>query len=407
MAKRNYTQGKFDFEIIQEKEIIPVIQKGKVKLSSAQTTFNRLNKKIAKLKSEIEEIPERERIIKEFFDKHLLCLFEEEANYIESILLSFDKVYETAKLTKKEKTYLPALFLQESKYINDLPYDEKRWEVLDSLYNKYTQIHTGLTLEEIEQEQVNTLIDAYQEMGFKVTEKIKNAKNEEDFFKAILESQEADEFEAIINNEKEQKKQSSKKRVSTKNELEKELQENITNKSIREIYLRLAKKLHPDKEADEKQRADNEEKMKQLTKAYKEKDLASLLIMQVNWMEDQTNNPENLSDNILKQYNKILKEQIRCLEDEYYLLCDAPLPGVLGTYNGFRKFPVKELFYQLNKMYAIHKEELSNTEKRAIWAKTTKGVKQMLKQYIELEEVKNNGFVDFEYLMDLINRIDP
>ena len=76
MAKRNYTQGKFDFEIIQEKEIIPVIQKGKVKLSSAQTTFNRLNKKIAKLKSEIEEIPERERIIKEFFDKHLLCLFE-------------------------------------------------------------------------------------------------------------------------------------------------------------------------------------------------------------------------------------------------------------------------------------------------------------------------------------------
>ena len=235
MAKRNYTQGKFDFEIIQEKEIIPVIQKGKVKQSSAQTTFNRLNKKIAKLKSEIEEIPERERIIKEFFDKHLLCLFEEEANYIESILLSFDKVYETAKLTKKEKTYLPALFLQESKYINDLPYDEKRWEVLDSLYNKYTQIHTGLTLEEIEQEQVNTLIDAYQEMGFKVTEKIKNAKNEEDFFKAILESQEAEEFEAIINNEKEQKKQSSKKRVSTKNELEKELQENITNKSIREI----------------------------------------------------------------------------------------------------------------------------------------------------------------------------
>ena len=49
--------------------MIPIIPKEKKKLSGAQTTFNRLNKKIAKLKMIIDELPQRKHVIKKYFDE--------------------------------------------------------------------------------------------------------------------------------------------------------------------------------------------------------------------------------------------------------------------------------------------------------------------------------------------------
>lgn len=51
MGKKD-TQKELAFDMFQDQEkmMIPIIPKGKKKLSGAQTTFNRLNKKIAKLK---------------------------------------------------------------------------------------------------------------------------------------------------------------------------------------------------------------------------------------------------------------------------------------------------------------------------------------------------------------------
>ncbi|WP_251967769.1 hypothetical protein NEE14_008360 [Parabacteroides sp. AD58] len=59
----------FDIFQDQEKMMIPIILKGKKKLSGAQTTFNRLNKKIAKLKMIIDELPQRKHVIKKYFDE--------------------------------------------------------------------------------------------------------------------------------------------------------------------------------------------------------------------------------------------------------------------------------------------------------------------------------------------------
>ena len=54
------------------------------KLSGAQTTFNRLNKKIAKLKMIIDELPQREHVIKKYFDeKRREALEEIRQDYIQ------------------------------------------------------------------------------------------------------------------------------------------------------------------------------------------------------------------------------------------------------------------------------------------------------------------------------------
>ena len=41
-----------------------------------------------------------------------------------------------------------------------------------------------------------------------------------------------------------------------------------------------------------------EERMKQLTKAYQEKDLASLLRMQINWLEESAKEPIDQTDDV-------------------------------------------------------------------------------------------------------------
>ena len=54
-------------------------------------------------------------------------------------------------------------------------------------------------------------------------------------------------------------------------------------KSVRSIYISLAKLVHPDTETDELQRAVKEEEMKKLSAAYEAKDLPTLLRMEMEW----------------------------------------------------------------------------------------------------------------------------
>lgn len=158
MGKKD-TQKELAFDMFQDQEkmMIPIIPKGKKKLSGAQTTFNRLNKKIAKLKMIIDELPQREHVIKKYFDENLFCLFEQEAQLTDELLCNLDRVYKTARLTKKEKSYLPELILDECEHLDELPFDEKRREALEAIRQDYMQISTGLSQEEINKKELESM----------------------------------------------------------------------------------------------------------------------------------------------------------------------------------------------------------------------------------------------------------
>lgn len=393
MGKKD-TQKEFEFDMFQGQEnmMIPIVPKGRKKLSSVQTAFNRLNKKIAKLKVIIEELPQREHVIKKYFDENSFRLFEQEAQLTDELLCNLDNVYKTARLTKKEKSYLPELILDECEHLDDLPFDEKRREALEAIRQDYIQISTGLSQEEIHKQGLESMLSFCEMLGLTPTDDMKNAKNPEEFFQAVYEAKK------LIDEQENQN--SSKKKKLSKREIEKEIQAEKTWKSIRGIYLELVKELHPDKETDETQRVLKEERMKQLTKAYQEKDLASLLRMQINWLEESAKEPIDQTDDVLKQYNKVLQAQVDRLEQEYDLLCNAPFPGILGAYAGFRKYSLKELPLVLEQMNNLHKREISNFETYVALSRNVKGVKLCLKDFIYMQEHKGLDTI-FDNLWDL------
>lgn len=393
MRKKD-TQKELAFDMFQDQEkmMIPVIPKGRKKLSGAQTTFNRLNKKIAKLKMIIDELPQREHVIKKYFDENSFRLFEQEAQLTDELLCNLDRVYKTARLTKKEKSYLPELILDECEHLDDLPFDEKRREALEAIRQDYIQISTGLSQEEIHKQGLESMLSFCEMFGLTPTEDMKNAKNPEEFFQAVYEAK------RLVDEQENQN--SSKKKKLSKREIEKEIQAEKTWKSIRGIYLELVKELHPDKEADETQRLLKEERMKQLTKAYQEKDLASLLRMQINWLEESAKEPIDQTDDVLKLYNKVLQAQVDRLEQEYDLLCNAPFPGIWGAYAGFRKYSLKGLPVVLEQTNNLHRKEIAKLETYVALSRNVKGVKLCLKDFIYMEEHKGLDTI-FDNLWDL------
>ena len=117
-------------------------------------------------------------------------------------------------------------------------------------------------------------------------------------------------------------------RKKSKKQLEKEEQEKATeqlkNKSLRSIYISLTKVLHPDTETDEALKSEKLELMKSVTKAYEEKDLQTLLRLEMEWVFKTSEHLELLAEEKLKIYTSVLKERVNELEQEKIMIHRNP-----------------------------------------------------------------------------------
>lgn len=116
--------------------------------------------------------------------------------------------------------------------------------------------------------------------------------------------------------------QSSKK--PTKKELLQQQAEALKLKGIRSIYISLVKVLHPDSEQDEVLKIKKNELMKKVTVAYDNKDIATLLRLEAEWVSQTTDRLSSLSDNTLKLYNETLYDRVQELEYEKFMLYKNP-----------------------------------------------------------------------------------
>ncbi len=127
-------------------------------------------------------------------------------------------------------------------------------------------------------------------------------------------------------------------RKKTRKQLEKEerqlQREQQQLKSIRSLYLSLAKALHPDTETDPARKADKEALMKEVTSAYAARDLATLLKLELAWVAGESHNLAALSDEKLKLYIASLREQVEALESEHAALAYHPRFVAVGRFLG-------------------------------------------------------------------------
>lgn len=122
--------------------------------------------------------------------------------------------------------------------------------------------------------------------------------------------------------------QNNKQKKSKKQAKEQLMQEAdlaLQQKSIRSIYLSLAKVLHPDIKHPHMDADIQEEWMKKVTAAYQAKDLHTLLVYEKEWVDQQNNRLESLNENQLDVYLQSLKERIKSLENEIKDLYQSPL----------------------------------------------------------------------------------
>ncbi|MFN2428035.1 MAG: hypothetical protein ABR587_16490 [Candidatus Binatia bacterium] len=102
-------------------------------------------------------------------------------------------------------------------------------------------------------------------------------------------------------------------------------------KSVRDVYLSLAKVLHPDTVTDPVERTLREGSMKQATSAYRAGDLAALLRLELTWLRRDESRLESLSAAALRAYIPSLREQLATLEDTLAALVTDPRYAAIDT----------------------------------------------------------------------------
>jgi len=90
------------------------------------------------------------------------------------------------------------------------------------------------------------------------------------------------------------------------------------SRSLREIYRKLASTLHPDREADPVQRETKTALMQRVNQAYDNRDLLSLLQLQLDIEQIDTHHVTDVGDQRLRHYNEVLSEQLEELKDEVH-----------------------------------------------------------------------------------------
>ncbi len=104
-----------------------------------------------------------------------------------------------------------------------------------------------------------------------------------------------------------------------KEQAEKEAQEQV-NQSIREVYRKLASALHPDRCMDEADRERKAELMVRVNQAYEKDNILDLLTLQLEIEQIDSQHLQNISEQRLKHFNAVLKEQLAELRSEIAFL---------------------------------------------------------------------------------------
>ena len=88
--------------------------------------------------------------------------------------------------------------------------------------------------------------------------------------------------------------------------------------SIREVYRKLASAVHPDRETDPQERARKTALMQRANQAYDKNDLLQLLELQLELEHIDQSAINNIGEDRLKHYNRILKDQLVELDQEIF-----------------------------------------------------------------------------------------
>ncbi len=298
-------------------------KKAKQNLNKQQQTFNRLVKKVEKLRVELEQTSKTLSQKLEFYSVHISPLEQQLIDFRKAGVKLFYKFYQDKKLlSKKDKKHLLEIMAEQLQGIlqpGGAAPDEEIKEIFAAV--------EGLSYSDAAKEDFarmkEDMSETFQNLGLDI--------DLEDFHADLSEEEMMRKMAELLGSIKEQaeaQEAARPTRKKSKKQLEKEAREQqveeVKNKNIASIYKQLARVLHPDLEQDATLKLQKEDLMKELTLAYDKGDLHTLLRLELAWIQKEENNLEKLSDEKLSIYNQALKQQVDEIQEEIYLLLRHP-----------------------------------------------------------------------------------
>ncbi len=316
--------------------IVP--QSDALNLSKGQKAFNALIQKIEARRKELVDWQLATEAYHQKLTAEYLPLREAFANTQKDLLYALDQALDRHKLTRPEQRVVKALICDLAQELI-LVFDDGS---LKPIYNK----HSDTDFDEEELTAANNFRVAAEDMlgvdlGGDLDGRDVQGMSPRDIMAQIqaqMEAMQAQEFETARLRE-EARSQRPKTRKQQDREAKAKLEAQRTSQSVREVYRKLVSSLHPDREPDAAERTRKTVLMQRVNQAYDKRDLLKLLELQLELEHIDASSIAGLSEDRLKHFNKVLREQLAELEQEITQV-EMPLRAQ------FRVSPYSALFAQ-------------------------------------------------------------
>jgi hypothetical protein len=173
--------------------------------------------------------------------------------------------------------------------------------------------HSSMTFQDTKREEIEDLKQhAKEHLGIDLDDA--DIDSEEDLIDRV--------YEHMKNDEARQREHSAEHRKSREQQRAETNAKNA-KQFLREIYRKLASAVHPDRETDAARRAEKNELMQQINRAYATNDLLTLLEAQLRLQLIDPDHASKISGQRLQQFNRLLAQQLETAKSELRSLQDA------------------------------------------------------------------------------------
>ena len=280
-------------------------------LSKAQRAFNRLVTKVEELRAKLDREIHRLDKVLAYYGEHIHPRLQRQTALRKELVRALATFLDGNRLKQKSEQKMLRMVIGEQ--LNEIAGAEGTL-MDEDLRGVFQRIH-GVDFDEVEREEMEEMRSAMEEMFGEFGIGIDLSDLQPDMSDGELAAKAAEMAERI--QQKAEQVECAFRppaRRKSKRQLEKEERarqaEQLRNKSIASIYRQLAKVLHPDLEPNADRKQTKGALMQELTAAYRNNDLHTLLRLELEWVEREQGDVERLTEEKLSIYNQVLKEQV-------------------------------------------------------------------------------------------------
>ena len=282
------------------------------RLTPAQKKFNSLIKKIDARKKQLASWQEAIPQLQQEVAARLHPLQKTYSEHQTELVILLDNFYTSQKFSRSQQDKIKYLILE---VCEELIGTHGR-DDMKAFYNRYSERDFDSQVQQDAAMQ-NDFMKSMFEQAFDIT----LDENELDFSDPMKTAEQLADKVGEQQRQAESQRNERKKTAKQQAQAAREQKEaaNIS-KSIQAVYRQLVAALHPDREPDPVERERKTGLMQKVTVAYGKRDLLQLLELQLSVEQIDQNNLNNIAEDRLKHFNKILQNQFDEIAEEVMLV---------------------------------------------------------------------------------------